>query len=85
MILDTLLVLNSLGLIADGMYTLDNWRLVLPFNYAGQGLAGDDYVEGGYAHENYIGEEYDENDYGFASWRLSCSSLCCNYLKNNVL
>ena len=27
----------------------------------------DDYVEGGYACENYMGEDYDENGYGFAS------------------
>ena len=57
---DILLVLNSLGFVADGMYTLDNRRPVLPFNYAGRGLAGDDYME----------RDYDENGYGFASWRL---------------
>ena len=57
MILDTWLVLNSLNFIADGMYTLDNRRLVLPFDYAGRGLTGSDYVEG----------DYDENGYGFAS------------------
>ena len=57
MITDILLVLNSLGLIADGIYTLDNRRLVLPFDCAGRGLTGNDYVEG----------DYDENGYGFAS------------------
>ena len=57
MISDTLLVLNSLGLIADGMYTLDNRCPILPFDYAGRGIAGNDYVEG----------DYDENSYGFAS------------------
>ena len=54
--LDTWLVLNSLGLIANGIYTLDNRRPVLPFDYAGRGLTSNDYVEGG----------YDENGYGFA-------------------
>ena len=67
MISDTLLVLNSLGLIADGMYTLDNRHPVLPFDYIGQGLANDDYIEEGYARVNYTGEDYDENDYSFAS------------------
>ena len=57
MILDTWLVLNSLGFITDGMYTLDNQHPVLPFEYAGRGLAGNDYVEG----------DYDENGYNFAS------------------
>ena len=45
MILDTWLVLNSLSLIADGLYTLDNRRPVLPFDYVGRGFAGDDYKE----------------------------------------
>ena len=57
MILDTWLVLNSLSFIADGMYTLDNRRPVLPFDHADRGLAGDDYVGG----------DYDENGYGFTS------------------
>ena len=78
-IIDTLLVLNSLGLIADGMYTLDNRRPVLPFDYADQGLANDDYVEEGYVCENCTGEDYNENDYGFARVRLGFSSLCCKY------
>ena len=52
-----MLVLNSLGFIADGIRTLDIQRPVLPFDYAGRGLADDAYVEG----------TYDENDYGFAS------------------
>ena len=52
-----MLVLNSLGFIADGIYTLDNRCLVLPFNYAGRGLADDAYMEG----------TYDEDGYGFAS------------------
>ena len=55
MILYTWLVLNSLGFIAYGMYTLDNWRPILPFDYGGRGLAGSDYVEG----------DYDENGYDF--------------------
>ena len=57
MILDTWLVLNSISLIADGMYTLDNRRPVLPFDYVGRGLTSDDFVEG----------DYDENGYSFAS------------------
>ena len=57
MILDTWLVLNSLGLIAEGMYTLDNRRAVLSFEYAGRGLTDNDYVEG----------DYDENGYDFSS------------------
>ena len=52
-----MLVLNSLGFIADGIRTLDIQRPVLPFDYAGRGLADNDYVEG----------TYDENGYGFAS------------------
>ena len=50
-------MLDSLGFIADGIHTLDNQRPVLPFDYAGRGLADDAYVE----------EAYDENGYGFAS------------------
>ena len=57
MISNIWLVLNSLGLIADGMYTLDNRRPVISFDYAGRGLAGSDYVEG----------DYDENGYSFAN------------------
>ena len=41
---DILLVLDSLGFIADGIHTLDNQRPVLPFDYAGRGLADDAYV-----------------------------------------
>ena len=72
---DILLVLNSLNFIADGIYTLDSQRPVLPFDYAGRRLANDEYVEGA----------YDENGYGFSSWRLDYSSLCCKYFKSNVL
>ena len=57
MISDTWLVLNSLSLIADDLYTLNNQRPVLPFDYAGRGLIGNDYVEG----------DYDEDGYGFSS------------------
>ena len=57
MTLDTWLVLNLLSFIADGMYTVDNRRPVLPFDYAGQGPTGDNYMEG----------DYDENGFGFAS------------------
>ena len=49
--------LNSLSFIADSIYTLDNRRLVLPFDYAGRGLVGDKYVE----------EAYNEDGYRFAS------------------
>ena len=59
------------------IYTLDNRRPVLPFDYTGQGLVGNDYGEGGYAHKNYTKEDYDKNNYGFASWRLGCSSFYC--------
>ena len=52
-----MLVLDSLGFIDDGIYTLDNQHPVLPFDYAGRELADDAYVEG----------TYDENGYGFAS------------------
>ena len=64
---DILLVLDSLGFIANGIHTLDNRRLVLPFDNAGRGLAGTDDVE----------VDYGENGYGFASWRLGCSYLWC--------
>ena len=52
-----MLVLNSLGFVADGIHTLDNQRPVLLFEYAGRGLADDAYVEG----------TYDKDGYGFAS------------------
>ena len=52
-----MLVLNSLGFIAYGIRTLDIQRPVLPFDYAGRGLADDVYMEG----------TYEENDYDFAS------------------
>ena len=62
---DILLVLDSLSFTADGIHNLDNQCPVLPFDYAGQGLVDDAYVEG----------TYDENSFDFASWRLSCGSL----------
>ena len=52
-----MLVLDSLGFIADVIHTLDNQRPVLPFDYTDLGLADNEYVEGA----------YDENSYGFAS------------------
>ena len=52
-----MLLLNSLGFIADGIRTLDIQHPVLPFDYAGRGLADDAYVEG----------TYNEDGYGFAS------------------
>ena len=69
-------VLESLEFIADGIYTIDNRHPVLPFDYAGQGLADDVNVEGA----------YDENGYGFASWRQGYSYLWCTCVNlNNVL
>ena len=65
-----MLVSDSLGFIADGIHTLDNWRPVLPFDYAGQGLTDDACVEGAYDEESYI----------FASWRLGCSYSWCTYV-----
>ena len=52
-----MLVLDSLGFIADGIHTLDNRRPVLTFDYAGRGRADNEYVEGA----------YDENSYDFAN------------------
>ena len=76
MIWDVLLVFNSLGFIADGIHTLDIQRPVLPFDYAGRGLADDACVEG----------TYEENGYGFASWRLGYSYSWCTLVNlNNVL
>ena len=57
MISDTWLALNSLSLIANGIYTLENQCPVLPFDYIGQGLTNDNYIE----------RNYDENDYDFAN------------------
>ena len=62
---DILLVLDSLDFIADGLHTLDNRRPVLPFNFAGRELADNEYMEGA----------YDEDGYGFASWRLGYGYL----------
>ena len=67
---DILLVLDSLGFIADGIHNLDNWCPILPFDYVGRGIADNEYVEG---------------VYNFSNWRLDCSSLCCKYFKSNVL
>ena len=64
---DILLVLDSLGFIADSIHTLENQCPVFPFDYAGRGLADDAYMEG----------TYDEDGYGFASWRLGYSYLRC--------
>ena len=52
-----MLVLDSLGFIADGIHTLDNRRPALPFDYAGRGLVDDEYLE----------EAYDGDGYGFAN------------------
>ena len=51
-----MLVLNSLGFIADGIHTLDNRRPVLPFDNAGRGLTDNEYVE----------KVYDKDGYGFS-------------------
>ena len=40
--------MNSLGFIGDGIYTLDNRCPNMPFDYAGQGQAGNDYPEDDY-------------------------------------
>ena len=64
MIWDILLVLNSLGFIADGIHTLDNRRPDMPFDYAGQGQAGNDYPEEDY---DYIGVSDFGDGHGFAS------------------
>ena len=42
-------------------------RPVLPFDYVGQGLANDGYVEVGYTHDDYTGKDYYEDNYDFAS------------------
>ena len=49
--------MDSLGFIANGIHTLDNRRPALSFEYAGRGLADNEYVEGA----------YDEDGYGFVS------------------
>ena len=59
-----MLVLNSLGFIADGIYTLDNRRLGMSFDYAGQDQAGDNYSEDDY---DYTGAGNFEDGHGFAS------------------
>ena len=59
-----LLVLNSLGFIADGIHTLDNRRPDMPFDYVGQGQAGNDYPEEVY---DYTGAGDFGDGHGFAS------------------
>ena len=48
-----MLVLDSLGFIADGIHTLDNRCPALPFDYAGRGLVDSEYVEGAYDKDGY--------------------------------
>ena len=59
-----MLVLNSLGFIADGIHTLDNRRPDIPFDYADQGQAGNDYSEEDY---DYVGAGDFRDVHGFAS------------------
>ena len=59
-----MLVLNSLGFIADGIHTLDNRRPDMPFDYAGQSQAGNDYLEDDY---DYTGADDFRDGHGFAS------------------
>ena len=59
-----MLVLISLGFIADGIHTLDNRRLDMPFDYTGQGQADNDYTEDDY---EYIGASNFGDGHGFAS------------------
>ena len=48
-----MLVLHSLGFIADGICTLDIQRPVLPFDYVSRGLADNAYMEGAYDKDGY--------------------------------
>ena len=59
-----LLALNSLSFIADGIHTLDNRRLDMPFDYARQGQAGNDCPEDDY---DYTGVGDFGDGHGFAS------------------
>ena len=59
-----MLVLNSLSFIADGIHTLDNRRPDMSFDYAGQGPAGNDYLEDDY---DYARASDFGDDHGFAS------------------
>ena len=59
-----LLVLNSLSFIADGIHTLDNRHPDMPFDYVGQGQAGNDYPEDDY---DYTGAGDFGDGHGFAS------------------
>ena len=56
--------LNSLGFIADGIHTLDNRRPDMPFDFAGQGQEGNDYLEDDY---DYVRAGNFGDGYGFAS------------------
>ena len=59
-----LVSLHSLGFIADGIYTLDIQLPNMPFDYAGQGQAGNDYPEDDY---NYTRTDDFGGGHGFAS------------------
>ena len=59
-----MLVLNSLDFIDDGIHTLDNRRLDMPFDYAGLGQAGNDYPEDDY---DYTRASNFRDGHGFAS------------------
>ena len=62
-----LVSIDSLSFIADGIHTLDNRCLDMPFDYADQGQAGNDYSEDDY---DYTKAGDFENSHDFASWRL---------------
>ena len=59
-----MLVLNSLGFIVDGIHTLDYRRPDMPFDYASQGQAVNDYPEDDY---DYTGTGDFGDSHGFAS------------------
>ena len=59
-----LVSLDSLGFIADGIYTLDNRRPDMHFDYASRGQAGNDYSEDDY---DYAGAGNFGDGHGFAS------------------
>ena len=90
MISDTWLVLNLFGLIVDGVYTLDNRRPVLPFDYVDRGLTGDDYVEGDYDENSYvfrgvIGFFILELRFSLTHWFFDTLSYSCKISERYIL
>ena len=59
-----LVIIDSLGFIADSIHTLDNRRPNMPFDYACQDQAGNDYSEDDF---NYAGADDYGDGYGFSS------------------